>query len=772
MAASKTLKASIVIGGTVTGSLKSSLGQTQISLKRIGGEIANIDRRQRLVARQIDVFGKMGKGVDHLRREYSQLTAQADRLRVSQERLGRAQERIDRNSARRQALGSKLRGAVGGALAVALPVGAAVRSGAEFERESALIGATANMTRAQVTAMNRAILGTSAATNQMAGDVQRSMGFLVAAGLDAKRAQAALNPIGKAATAAGADIEDLSRASFTLMDSLKIAPSQLGRALNILHVAGKEGNVELRDMAKTLPVLGASFVALKMQGAEAAATMGAALEIARKGAGDADEAANNLRNYMAKILAPATLKKAQKSFGLDLYKVIQDAQRSGGNPFEESLKAIMKATAGDAKKIGELFEDMQVQNFLKPMIQNWSEYERIKTKALHGAGGAIESDFGRMMETSAERMKAARASVDRLGKTIGMVLAPSVGATAEKLSHLVERVGMFAQENPRLVRGVVGAAVALTGLRVATLAVGYAWTVASAPVFHGMRFIAKWRADGAIKSMGALGPTATRAGAGLRIMGAAVAGMGVGSLLVAGAAVGALVAGALLVRKYWEPIKAWVGGVFQGIRDTAGPALAELGAALAPLKPAWDAVAGAIGSAWAWVSKLLEPVRLTPGEFEKATASGVKFGNIVGGAVAMIANKLRQVAELIGFVAKHWGKISTVGRLMSGGVTGAVGQMMSSLAGEPEAAPRPKVGNARAQGRPAVRPEAAPEALPPIGIRKSEAGAQGAPLHQSITNNFNLTRQDGESDRDFANRVVSVMKKEQADRHRLNMDRD
>src|SRR5690606_11488147 len=113
MAVGKTLKASILIGGAVTSSLKSSLGSTQASLKRIGTEIATIDRRQRLLARSIDVFGRQGRSVDRMRREYAALTMQADRLRAAQERLGRAQARIDANNARRQALGGKLRGAVG-----------------------------------------------------------------------------------------------------------------------------------------------------------------------------------------------------------------------------------------------------------------------------------------------------------------------------------------------------------------------------------------------------------------------------------------------------------------------------------------------------------------------------------------------------------------------------------------------------------------------------------------------------------------------------------
>lgn len=35
------------------------------------------------------------------------------------------------------------------------------------------------------------------------------------------------------------------------------------------------------------------------------------------------------------------------------------------------MESIIKATKGDQKAIGELFHYMPVQNFLRPMIQNW-----------------------------------------------------------------------------------------------------------------------------------------------------------------------------------------------------------------------------------------------------------------------------------------------------------------------------------------------------------------------------------------------------------------
>jgi phage-related tail protein len=59
------------------------------------------------------------------------------------------------------------------------------------------------------------------------------------------------------------------------------------------------------------------------------------------------------------------------------------------------------------------------------------------------------------------------------------------------------------------------------------------------------------------------------------------------------AVVAAIVAGALLIRKYWEPISAFFGGVIEGMRAAFAP-VAEL---FAPLKPMFDWLGGKLKAA-------------------------------------------------------------------------------------------------------------------------------------------------------------------------------
>ncbi|WP_175946583.1 hypothetical protein [Burkholderia pyrrocinia] len=87
------LSATIVVGGTISSSLKAAMGSTQSGLQRIGSEITAVNKRQVLLGKSIQTFGRMGKDVSGLRSEYAKTVATIDRMRAAQERLNKAQER-------------------------------------------------------------------------------------------------------------------------------------------------------------------------------------------------------------------------------------------------------------------------------------------------------------------------------------------------------------------------------------------------------------------------------------------------------------------------------------------------------------------------------------------------------------------------------------------------------------------------------------------------------------------------------------------------------
>ncbi|EOP4362511.1 phage tail tape measure protein, partial [Escherichia coli] len=126
---------------------------------------------------------------------------------------------------------------------------------------------------------------------------------------------------------------------------------------------------------------------------------------------------------------------------------------------------------------------------------------------------------------------------------------------------------------------IAGGALALTGIIGAIGLV--AW-----PVITGINAI--------IAAAGAMGAVFTTVGS------AVMTAIGAISWPVV-AVVAAIVAGALLIRKYWEPVSAFFGGVVEGLKV----AFAPVGELFTPLKPVFDWLGEKLQAAWQWFKNLI-----------------------------------------------------------------------------------------------------------------------------------------------------------------------
>ncbi|MGU3381092.1 phage tail tape measure protein [Klebsiella grimontii] len=122
------------------------------------------------------------------------------------------------------------------------------------------------------------------------------------------------------------------------------------------------------------------------------------------------------------------------------------------------------------------------------------------------------------------------------------------------------------------------------------------------------------------------------------------------------AVVAAIVAGALLIRKYWEPVSAFFGGVIDGLRAAFAP-VADL---FAPLKPMFDWLDGKLKAAWDWFNNLIAPVKSSQETLNRFRDAGVLFGQRLADALTLpltAFNKLRSgidwVLEKLGVINKE-----------------------------------------------------------------------------------------------------------------------
>ncbi|HCK1467105.1 TPA: phage tail tape measure protein [Escherichia coli] len=179
---------------------------------------------------------------------------------------------------------------------------------------------------------------------------------------------------------------------------------------------------------------------------------------------------------------------------------------------------------------------------------------------------------------------------------------------------------------------IAGGALALTGIIGAIGLV--AW-----PVITGINAI--------IAAAGAMGAIFTTVGS------AVMTAIGAISWPVV-AVVAAIVAGALLIRKYWEPVSAFFGGVVEGLKA----AFAPVGELFMPLKPVFDWLGEKLQAAWQWFTNLIAPVKATQDTLNRCRDTGVMFGQALADALMLPLNAFNKLRSGIDWVLEKLGVIN------------------------------------------------------------------------------------------------------------------
>ena len=182
---------------------------------------------------------------------------------------------------------------------------------------------------------------------------------------------------------------------------------------------------------------------------------------------------------------------------------------------------------------------------------------------------------------------------------------------------------------------IAGGALALTGIIGAIGLV--AW-----PVITGINAI--------IAAAGAMGAIFTTVGSAVMTAIGAIS----WPVVAVVAVVAAIVAGALLIRKYWEPVSAFFGGVVEGLKAAFAP-VREL---FTPLKPVFDWLGEKLQAAWQWFKNLIAPVKATQDTLNRCRDTGVMFGQALADALMLPLNAFNKLRSGIDWVLEKLGVIN------------------------------------------------------------------------------------------------------------------
>ena len=717
-------------------------------------------------------LGKSGGNVTGLidrQRQLEQAIEGVNRQIERQKRFNAIDGRTARITARGEQLKSSGAQNVMVGAGMAAPFILATKAAMDFSSGMVDIQQKAELTNAETDRMGNTILLLSQRLHQLPEDMRSGVDVLAGLGLDPRKAVQMIGPIGQLGTAFKVDLADGANAAFANLNNLKVPISQTAAALDIMAASGNAGAFEVKDMARWFPTLTAQMQALGQKGTPAVADLAAALQIARRGAGDADQAANNVQNLLTKIQAPATIRAFKKNFGVDLPAALKQAYAQGKTPLEAIAELTKKATGGDLSKLGFAFEDMQAQAALRTLIQNLDDYRQIRDQVGQGGGTVARAFSQREARDASVAWASFKGSLSQLAITLGTTLLPVATTFLGHVNNLAGAVGRWAQANPKAASTLVSIAGGLVAARIGFGALQYALGSILGPI------ATVWGWYSNLRAIGAIGPIVTGAARAFGVLRTAAIFLGQGlmragmmmlanpmilAIVAIGVAIGVV---AYLVYRNWDKIKA---------AFSAG--MAMIGAAWTTVKGKFDSgvamVKGALSGLPGWLTSLggmmmsgllaaLNPVLLANKLVAIARAGITAFKNFFGikspSRLFMAMGGYMTQGLALGLDRGAGSPLRAAGRLASGvAATGALGL-------------GPVAAGAASGGLPDLRPVASPAGLAPLAPKAARSAGGGAPVVFHIT----VNQQPGEN----ADALVQRIKRELAEevrRGRLSSYRD
>ncbi|MBA1271591.1 phage tail tape measure protein, partial [Pseudomonas carnis] len=500
------------IGAAVSGSLHAAFGSAKSTVQQLGRATDGLTTRQKLMGTELAAsIARGGSGVERLRRQYDQVGSTIEQLKAKQERLNTSIARGETLKNRRADLRGQAMETIGTGVAIGAPIVQSVRTAIEFQDQTRDIAITGNFDEAAEKGLSNRMRESALKWNQTQTEVAKGIGVLVSGNISNVKELEAYAPImAKSATATRASMDDLGKVAIALKNNLGISAAGFDRSMNILAYAGKEGLFELKDMAKWLPELTPQFAALGVTGEKAVAEIGASLQVAMKGAGSTDEAANNYKNFLTKLTAPDTL-KSFKDVGIDLKESITNLVSTGLTPTEAMMKTITnymgkkspkaasefqkalsltddkeRETAlnrlNEAYKLGELFRDMQVLSYLRPALANQVEQARTQKGSIGAADkGVTDQDVVKRMGSPKEQLKLLGVNLSDIGISVGSALIPALVDATKAVVPLMASFSTWASENPTIIKGVVGLVGGLLAGKLAFIGLAYGANLVMSP---------------------------------------------------------------------------------------------------------------------------------------------------------------------------------------------------------------------------------------------------------------------------------------------------
>ncbi|END9335820.1 phage tail tape measure protein, partial [Escherichia coli] len=559
------------------------------------------------------------------------------RVTRARERYSRAQETVGKlKTGGALAIGA----AAAGGYAAGRFLQPAIGFGKEMSRVQALTRIDKNSP--QFKALREQALKLGSETQFTASDAASGQSFLAMAGFTPQAIQAALPGVLNMALAGGVELGETADIGSNILTQFNLTADQMDRVGDTLTAAFTRTNTDLRALGETMKYTGPVAAKLGISLEEAAAMAGMLANNGLRGS----DAGTAMRASLSRLASPP---KAAADALKELGVSVADA-RGKMRPMEDVLLDLYKATQkyGQVDQVS-FFKDIAGEEAfvgLQTLVAAAGSGELQKlTRELQGARGEADRVAKVMADNLDGDLKNLDSAWEGLRIRISDLVDGPLRSVTQWLTRVLEKITSLAQAHPVLTRQLLIAGGALLAMTATVGSLSLAIGVLAGPLAKlRLGFSLLTGSMNAVRLLPALWGMVTGS---VSLLGGAI-----GALFSpVGLIVAALAGAAVLIWKYWDPIRAFFAGVFSGIMERLTP----LRETFERFGPVFDAIGSGISQVFNWFKSLLSPMESSKETLDKCTSAGEIFGNVLGGALQLVLTPAKMLLDTLAWILEKLG---------------------------------------------------------------------------------------------------------------------
>lgn len=356
----------------------------------------------------------------------------------------------------------------GGAIAAPFVMG--VKAAMNFESAMADVKKVVNFdTPEQFKAMSDDVLDLSERL-PMAAD---GIAAIAAAGGQSGIAREELNQFSEDAVKMGVAFDQTASESGEMMAKWRTAfrmnQGEVVALADQINYLGNTGPANTKQISSIITEVGALGEVAGLSSAQVAAIGATMAGVGVK----QDVAATGIKNFMLAMTKGSAATKSQaqafQALRLDSKKVAEDMQKDSQGTMLDLLKRISQVDAAKRPALLTNLFGSESVSAITPLVTNLELLTGNLTKVADATqyAGSMEAEYTARAATTANAVQLLMNRVTRLGISVGSILLPPFNDFLAFVGPLVSQVSELAAAHPGLVKGILGAAVGFTVLRLA-----------------------------------------------------------------------------------------------------------------------------------------------------------------------------------------------------------------------------------------------------------------------------------------------------------------